>query len=121
MDHWVSVLSCPTLVGPGKDCLILIRDCGFFFGFRLLDFLSLSSFAGGYGRGWDMEKEWLIPLGMVPSPQALHISEHLMYSSWTGPQWQAKEVTPCNFCLVNKEFIGVTQRSMGNSQASSHC
>lgn len=68
-----------------------------------------------------MEKEWLIPLGMVPSPQALHISEHLMYSSWTGPQWQAKEVTSCNFCLVNKEFIGVTQRSMGNSQASSHC
>lgn len=32
MDHWVSVLSFPTLAGPGKDCLILIRDCGFFLG-----------------------------------------------------------------------------------------
>lgn len=51
MDHWVSVLSFLSLAGPGKDLLILFRDCGFL-GKGVLDLglsVQVAFFAGEYG------------------------------------------------------------------------
>lgn len=115
IDHWVSVLSFLTLAGLGKDLLILFRDCGFFFGGGGSGFWTFCPggfFSRWIWRGWDTKKERLIPLSMVPSPQASHIFEHFIYSLLPGPWWQTKEVIPCKSVPA-----WWTQRSMGNSQA----
>lgn len=52
MDHWVSVLSFLILAGPGKDLMILFRDCGFFCVGGVLNLglsVQVASFAGEYG------------------------------------------------------------------------
>lgn len=120
MDHWVSVLSFLILAGPGKDLMILFRDCGFFFGggFWILDFLSRWLPLQVNMEELGHQKGWLIPLRMVNPSQDDSITPGfthfwaLIYSLLPGPWWQTKEVIPCK--SVNAWW---TQRSMGNSQA----
>lgn len=53
--------------------------------------VQVAFFAGEYGgagtprRNGKSLSGWLIPLRMVPSPQASHISEHFIYSLLPGP------------------------------------
>lgn len=108
MDHWVSVLSFLTLAGPGKNCLILFRNWGFG-GFMILDFLS-----GAQRRNSQSLSGWFY------LPRLHTFLSTLSAHAGQGPDGRPKKWLHESPAWWAKEFIGVTQRSMGNSQAKLH-